>query len=376
MATYNLKYNKDDSVIRHIIIGLLADLNSKLSFWRQISNDERVIVDVPFFYAVSGDENFLKDNFLFSNVNGESCDPNGEFANGNYDSVPRGIVNLTSFSVDPSKLVNKRNLGNYTMMNSNGLMEGFVAEFQMIPVVIGVDIEILVSSQLDMFKITESIVKSMYKANFFHVDAGHIEDGLYRISSEYMMPDDYTQERQIEYGFDDKENHKITFSLEVNTFIPSFDFEEDLYTKYTRSVYETAVVGNYGDPNIVALDPVQLYGTSGGDLPDPLTYMDRDGSIYRWDPATQSWILVRGPFVAEGPIGSEPVTEPVIDTESLGALLNTNSQILKISKRRKNSNRMFAFKTTSDYKAGTPDKDKPILGDTRDISSTDLPFSE
>ena len=33
MATYNLKYNKDDSVIRHIIIGLLADLNSKLSFF-------------------------------------------------------------------------------------------------------------------------------------------------------------------------------------------------------------------------------------------------------------------------------------------------------------------------------------------------------
>ena len=64
MATYNLKYNKDDSVIRHLIIGLLADLNSKLSFWRQISNDERVIVDVPFFYAVSGDENFIKDNFF------------------------------------------------------------------------------------------------------------------------------------------------------------------------------------------------------------------------------------------------------------------------------------------------------------------------
>ena len=126
MATYNLKYNKDDSVIRHIIIGLLADLNSKLSFWRQLSNDERSIVDVPFFYAVSGDENFIKDNFLFTNVNGEGCDPDGAHADGNYDKVPRGIVNLTSFSVDPSKLVNKRNLGNYTMMNDKGLMEGYV----------------------------------------------------------------------------------------------------------------------------------------------------------------------------------------------------------------------------------------------------------
>ena len=83
MATYNLKFNKDDSVIRHNIIGLLADLNSKLSFKRKLSNDNRVVIDVPFFYSVSGDENFLKDNFLFSNANGIGCDPDGEFADGN-----------------------------------------------------------------------------------------------------------------------------------------------------------------------------------------------------------------------------------------------------------------------------------------------------
>lgn len=360
MATYNLKYNKDDSVIRHIIIGLLADLNSKLSFWRQVSNDERVIVDVPFFYAVVGDENFIKDNFLFSNLNGVGCDPDGEFADGNYDKVPRGIVNLTSFAVDPSKLINKRNLGNYTMMNSQGLMEGYVAEFEMIPVVIGVDVEILLSSQLDMFKVTESIVKRMYKANFYHVDAGHLEDGMYRISSEYMMPDDYTQERPIEYGFDDKENHKITFSLEINSFIPSFDFEDDIYTKYTRSVYSNAVTGNYGDPNAVTLDPSNLYT---GDLPNPLTYYDNNCSEWTWNADTTSWILT----------GNDGCSQ---DTTAFGDLLNTNSQLLRTSARRKNSNRIFTFTTTSDYDSGTPDKDKPLFGDKTDVTSTDLPFNE
>ena len=249
MATYNLKFNKDDSVIRHVVVGLLADLNSKLSFYRQISNDERVEIDVPFFYAVSGDENFMKDSFLFSSVNGESCDPNGEFADGNYDKVPRGIVNLSSFAVDPSKLVNKRNMGHYMMMNEDGLMEGYVAEFEMIPCTIGVDVEILVSSQLDLFKVTEAIVKKMYKANFYHVDAGHLEEGTYRITSEYMMPDDYEQERPVEYSFDDKQNHKVSFSLEINSFIPSFDFEEDVYRKFTRTSYANAVVGDYIDPN-------------------------------------------------------------------------------------------------------------------------------
>ena len=371
MATYNLKYNKDDSVIRHIIIGLLADLNSKLSFFRQISNDERVIVDVPFFYAVSGDDNFIKDNFLFSNVNGPNCNPDGDYANGNYDSVPRGIVNLTSFAVDPSKLVNKRNLGNYSMMNAQGLMEGYVAEFEMIPVVISVDVEILLSSQLDTFKLTEGIVKKMYKANFFHVDAGHLEEGLYRISSEYMMPDDYTQERPIEYGFDDKDNYKITFSLEINTFIPSFDFEEDIYTKYTRSVYTTAVVGNYEDPNLVTLDPNVLYPDPTL-MPEPLMYYDNNATVWSWDWDALIWILT-----TTRPQTDTPFTLGLtVDASEFGDLLNTNSQFLRTSARRKNSNRMFAFRQTSDYKEGTPDKDKPILGDDRDITSSTLPFNE
>jgi len=363
MATYNLKYNVDDSVIRHVIVGLLADLNSKLSFWRQISNDERSIIDVPFFYAVAGDENFIKDNFLFSNMNGESCDPDGTFADGNYDKVPRGIVNLTSFSVDPGKLVNKRNLGNYTMMNNQGLMEGYVAEFEMIPCVIGVDIEILLSSQLDMFKVTESIIKNMYKANFYHIDAGHIDDGMYRISSEYMMPDDYTQDKPIEYGFDDKENHKITFSLEISTFIPSFDFEDDIYTKFTRTVYTGGVTGNYGDPNKVALDPSSIYE---GELPNPLTYTDSTCAIYTWDADSTSWILTQ----------TAPITECTIDTSLLGTELTTNSQLLRTSSRRKNSNRIFKFGNTSDIAEGTPDRLKPSFGDPLDVSSTDLPFNE
>lgn len=341
MATYNLKFNKDDSVIRHIIIGLLADLNGKLSFHRQISNDERVEVDVPFFYAVSGDENFLKDNFLFSNVNGLGCDPDGDFADGNYDKVPRGIVNLTSFAVDPGKLVNKRNMGQYSMMNEQGLMEGFVAEFEMIPCVIGVDVEILVSSQLDLFKVTEAIVKKMYKANFYHVDAGHLEDGTYRISSEYMMPDDYTQERPIEYSFDDKANHKVTFSLEINSFIPSFDFEEDTYRKFTRFTYANAVCADYGNPNGF-LDP--------GFTPN--MYYDSYEPA-KWESNGTEWIKVE-----DGVSCSDPAV-----AATLGNLISTESQIKRVSRRRKQSNRMFTIGNSNTVNPPSDDVNSALYGD-------------
>ena len=225
MATYNLKFNKDDSVIRHLIVGLLADLNEKMSFYRQISQDERVLIDVPFYYAITGDENFMKDNFLFSTANGFDCSPKPEKADGNYDVVPRGVVNLSSMTVDASKLINKRNRGNFAKMTDQGVLEGYKAEFELIPITISVDIEIMLSSLLDVFKCTEELIKRLYKSNNYNVEVGHLNEGLYRMAAYYAMPDDYSNERPIEYSFDDKGHYKVTLSIDINSFMPSVDFK-------------------------------------------------------------------------------------------------------------------------------------------------------
>ena len=158
MASYNLKYNSDDSVVRHTIIGLLADLNNKVYFYRQLDANTRKAIDVPFYYSISGDDQFLRDNFLFSTPSGPDCHPDAGFADGNYDVVPRGVVQLSGMSIDSGSLVNKRNIGTYTKMNEEGAMEGYTAEFEMIPITLSLNLEILVSSTLDSFKITERII--------------------------------------------------------------------------------------------------------------------------------------------------------------------------------------------------------------------------
>jgi len=229
MATYNVKYNADDSVVRHVIIGLLADLNNKVFFYRQLDADNRVEVDVPFYYAISGDEDFLRDNLLFLTKDGLGCTPEGAKADGNYDQVPRGIVNMTGMSIDSGKLVNKRTRGEYSRMNNNGAMIGYTAEFEMIPINMSLDIEIITSSQLDNFKITEMIIKRLYKSNYFNIEVGHLNEGTYKIASYYAMPEDYATERPIEFSFDSKEGYKITFSIEVNSFIPSFEFDTEMH---------------------------------------------------------------------------------------------------------------------------------------------------
>lgn len=227
MASYNLKFNSDDSVIRHTIIGLLADLNNKIYFYRQLSADKRQAIDIPFYYSITGDDQFLRDNFLFSTPSGPDCHPDIAFADGNYDVVPRGVVSLTGMSIDADKLVNKRNVGSYTKMNSSGAMEGYTAEFEMIPVTVSVDIEILVSSTLDAFKITESMIKTLYKSNNFNVEVGHLDEGTYRLNSYYAIPEDFEIQTPIDFTFEDKDKYKISFPIEINTFIPSFDFDSE-----------------------------------------------------------------------------------------------------------------------------------------------------
>ena len=246
MATYNLKFNKDDSVIRHLIIGLLADLNKKVSFYRQVSETERVEVDIAFYYSITGDDNFLRDHFLFSTANGLDCAPEPEKAEGNYDKVPRGVLNLSSMTVDPSKLVNKRNVGQYSKMTDQNVLESYRAEFEMIPITCSVDVEIILSSLLDIFKCTEQLIKKLYKSNQYNVEVGHLKEGLYRIAAYYAMPDDYGKENPIEYGFDDKGTYKLTFSLDINSFIPSIDFSTEMSAGTRVFGFQTSIQGVEG----------------------------------------------------------------------------------------------------------------------------------
>lgn len=230
MSTYNMKYNQDDSVLRHVIIGLLADLNNKIYFKRQLSRDERVSVDVPFYYSITGDDEFLRDNFLFEHASGVGCVPHPDYADGNYDAVPRGIASLASFSIDSSRLVNKGIRGEYSKMDSNGVLKNYSSEFEMVPITLSFDIEILVSSLLDSLKLSESIIKTLYKTNYYNVEVGHLEEGVFRLPAQYALPDDFDINKPIDFTFEDKDKYKVSLSIEVSSHIPVFEFDTELFS--------------------------------------------------------------------------------------------------------------------------------------------------
>lgn len=226
MATYNQKFNKDDSVIRHIIVGLLADLHNKVYYHIQRDESTRELIQIPFHYAITGSEAFLYDNFLQDSL----LDPNKQAAMGNYNKLPIGIVNMSSLNIDSASLLNKYIRGSYVKEMPDQTVRSFISQFQMIPVTMNFDITIKVDSNLDQFKIAEALIKTLYKNNQFNVDVGALQDGTFRLASYYKFPEDQTLERPMEFGFTDEKIFTITFSIEMLSFIPSFEKSDEQYS--------------------------------------------------------------------------------------------------------------------------------------------------
>lgn len=210
MSAYNQEFNKDNVVLRYIIVALLAELKSKIYYYNQVSEDEKRKIDIPFYYSVTGNERFLLDNFLYdTTAEGKAV--------GDYEVVPRGIVQLSSMAIQSSNLTNKF-VRAELVKELDGELKTFSLMTAFLPITLGMDVTIVCSNNLEMLKATEAIISRLYKAQSFQVDLGMI-----RVQAAMVVPEDFNQERLFEYALNDKKEWKIVFSLEVQSFIPVFE---------------------------------------------------------------------------------------------------------------------------------------------------------
>ena len=89
MSEYNQKYNKDDVFIRSMIVCLLAELNKKMYIYNRLDDGSVQKINIPCLYSITGGERFLKDEFYY-----DALEEGKAF--GDYEKVPRCMVNLTS----------------------------------------------------------------------------------------------------------------------------------------------------------------------------------------------------------------------------------------------------------------------------------------
>ena len=211
MSDYNQKYNKDDVFIRSMIVCLLAEMNKKIYIYNRLDDGSVQKVDIPCLYSITGQERFLKDEFYYDALE------QGK-ALGDYEHVPRCMVNLTGFSVNAAEQTNKYNRTKI-VRESQGVLRTLYLNIEWIPVTLSFDCRVICANNIELFKVMEAVVSKIYKNNnYFKVDFG-----MFNVDACLAVPTDYSHELPQEFGLSEKKEFSTSFSVEMKSFIPAFE---------------------------------------------------------------------------------------------------------------------------------------------------------
>ncbi len=212
MPAFGQHYNTDNILFRSVIIGTLNLLNRNIAYEQSESETETKELTVPFFYYMFQNERFMQDLYGMYETD---CKPT--VAEGNYDPVPRGVINIASLSINSASLTSKFTRGTYNK-EVDGTVKAFSAYLNPIPLKIMFDVEVICGTYLESFKIIQSIIDTFYKVATFAVDF----KGL-RVPCSVGFSEDYSIERPVTFSFSEDSKIVMKFNLEMETAQPVFD---------------------------------------------------------------------------------------------------------------------------------------------------------
>ena len=210
------RYNIDNVFNRSVIAGLLYLLNHKITYEQTWEDKITENVTVPFAYnfAHAKDQRFAQDNYTFF---GRECFSD-KFIDGKFDMLPRFAVSYTGSSIDAQNITNRFVKAKYQTVKDDKI-ESYTAFLYSIPLTLNFEIEGWIDNYITGFKIEQKIYETFYKNQTFRV--------LYRgmnINCCAGFPETVTLgEKTVSYSFEQENQLKMTFSIAVECYYPSFD---------------------------------------------------------------------------------------------------------------------------------------------------------
>jgi hypothetical protein len=250
MGQFLHKYNTDNVHSRAVIVGLVNLLNTVVQYDNVLGDNNVDRVTVPFFYSMTGDERFLQDFFL----EWSDC-VHPKHADGNYDVIPRGIATLTSNTINTSAMTHRFVRGSYAK-EIDGQLQTYNAFLNSIPLSMQFDIVIESDTNLDAFKIQQSIIETFYKTQVYSVSYKG-----FRVPCQVGFPEDYGLEKTFEFTYSTETKIELKFTLAVETYLPVIDptTERNNWNRITtgngpglniqESARETSVIFEYTSPS-------------------------------------------------------------------------------------------------------------------------------
>jgi len=208
------KYNFNDVFMRDLTICVLAMLEERIGWVNRFSSSTKQ-VDVPFFYSLTGkNDDYLLDSFV------DDIPDKDRKSELNTDVIPRGHCTLKSFRTKSEEFANP-NIWLRQVVENEEEIRKVLTKIRAIPITASYETTILVSSELDVFKSSESILTSLlfyehmyFEHNFMYIDAV------------VTFQDDNSIEINRDVGMEGNDLIKINFNFDVQTYYPAFGEEQ------------------------------------------------------------------------------------------------------------------------------------------------------
>lgn len=215
--------NVQDIFFRNASLALLDLLNREVII--ELERDGKITKhEIPFIYNFAADEGFMKDFFM--ELPTDCKYPN--FAEGNYEVLPRGIVKFKSFNVRTGDITNKFVRGSFNQetlgVNDEKTLKAFSSRLFVLPMTLRFNIEIESDNLNKMFKILERILDFYWKnqVRYFQFRGT-------RIPAQMTFPDSADILDKNEFTYMDDQNIKTNLMIDMETYFPSFDDHSKLY---------------------------------------------------------------------------------------------------------------------------------------------------
>ena len=237
----------EDVFFRDLTACVLDTLEGQIRWINRFSSGD-VNVNVPFYYSLTGDERYLLDTFADDVVS------ENRFIELNTDIIPRGHITLTSFNINSDEFANP-NVWLRMVVENEAEIRKILAKVRAVPITVSYDLEILLSSEIDIFKCSQAVMDTLWLYKFMY-----FEHNFMNIDAVILMPDNSSIEIAREKNMSSDNTIKMKVSFEVQTYYPAFRKDRVNATGYPR---------NYGDGmtdlnDLAITTPYDYIGSNNG----------------------------------------------------------------------------------------------------------------
>lgn len=206
----NDRYNFDDVYFRDLTVCVLSNLENKIK-WTNVFKDGPKDVDCKIYYSLTGGEDYLMDSFV------DDIASNERKVELNTDKYPRGHITLTGTRIKGEEFSNP-NVWLRMVVENHEEIKNVLGKVRALPISATYDLTILVNSEIDAFKASQSIMNTLWMFKYMY-----FEHNFMNIDAVLVVPDDQQIEITRDHDLSSTDEKKLTIQFEVHSYYPAFN---------------------------------------------------------------------------------------------------------------------------------------------------------